>query len=188
MNTTAFSQRTLFVITAIFIGAFTRLIPHPAGITAVGALTMFGGAYFTRRWMTILIPVLATFVSDVVLNNTIYLSTFKQFTLFYPGAEWVYGAVIMMSLVNAGIFRRITIANFLLSSIVTAMLFFLVSNFGVWTSGTLYPMTTAGLINCYVAALPYAIGPLLGNLIYGAVLFGGFHLAARRFPKLAYIK
>ncbi|MBK7098788.1 MAG: hypothetical protein IPH58_11055 [Sphingobacteriales bacterium] len=58
----------------------------------------------------------------------------------------------------------------------TALLFFLVSNFGVWASGTMYPKTGEGLLTCYAMGLPYIKGSLLSNLFYSSVLFGAYYL------------
>jgi MFS family permease len=63
------------------------------------------------------------------------------------------------------------------ASVAGSLLFFLVTNFGVWAVGELYPLTTAGLWQCYVAAVPFFRGTLLGDLVYAAVLFGGYALA-----------
>jgi hypothetical protein len=56
----------------------------------------------------------------------------------------------------------------------SATLFFIVSNFGTWLSGTLYPMSLAGLADCYVMAIPFYGNTLLGDLFYVVVLFGLF--------------
>jgi hypothetical protein len=185
MQNSVWTQRNLFIISAILIGAFTRLIPHPAGLSAIGALTMFGGAYLSNRLLAIFIPVISTFVSDVVLNNTLYAPFFKTFTFFYSGAEWVYGAIIAMSMLNIVLLKRVNTNSFFLSALLTTILFFLVSNFGVWYSQIIpYPLTLGGLLSCYAAGLEHAMTSFLGNLIYGGALFGGFHLAAKRFPKL----
>jgi Family of unknown function (DUF6580) len=73
-------------------------------------------------------------------------------------------------------------------SVAGAVLFFVVSNLGVWALGIffpIYPMTLAGLLECYVAAIPFFWNTLLSDLLYAAVLFGGVALAERRWPVLA---
>ena len=61
---------------------------------------------------------------------------------------------------------------------------FIVTNFGVWALGSLYPKTMEGLITCYLAAVPFFRNTLIGDAFYTAVLFGGFALAERRFSVL----
>jgi hypothetical protein len=60
----------------------------------------------------------------------------------------------------------------------------LLSNFGVWAAGTMYPKTIEGLMACYVAGIPFLKGTLLGDLFYSGVLFGAFALAQKQFPVL----
>src|SRR5690606_12860396 len=70
-------------------------------------------------------------------------------------------------------------------SVAGAVLFFIVSNFGTWAGGMLYPMTVDGLISCYIMALPYFKGSLMGNLFYSGVLFGLYYLIEQRSPALS---
>jgi hypothetical protein len=62
-----------------------------------------------------------------------------------------------------------------------ALSFYLVTNFGVWATGALYPRTVAGLTACYTAAIPFFRNMLLGDACYVALSFGGFALAERTF-------
>ncbi|MDV2496529.1 MAG: DUF6580 family putative transport protein [bacterium] len=70
------------------------------------------------------------------------------------------------------------------AAVASSVLFFVVTNFGVWALGSYCPKTVAGLIACYVAAIPYFHSTLLGTVVYAALLFGGFTLAERAFPRL----
>ena len=69
-------------------------------------------------------------------------------------------------------------------SLAGSVLFFIVTNFGVWASGTMYPKTGAGLVAAYVAGIPFFQWTVLGTLFYAALLFGGFELLRRRVPAL----
>src|SRR5208282_5583697 len=70
------------------------------------------------------------------------------------------------------------------TAIVGALLFFVLTNFGVWALGQMYPKTPAGLLDCYVAAIPFFQNTLSSNLFYAALLFGGLAIAENRFVKL----
>jgi hypothetical protein len=65
------------------------------------------------------------------------------------------------------------------------MLFFILTNLGVWALTPLYPKTLSGLSECYVAALPFFRNTLAGDLLYSGLLFGGLAMAERRWPRLA---
>ena len=58
------------------------------------------------------------------------------------------------------------------------------TNFGVWGIDNLCPKTTAGLVDCYVAAIPFFRNMLLGDLLYSALLFGALAFAENRFVRL----
>ena len=72
-------------------------------------------------------------------------------------------------------------------SLAGSVLFFLVSNFGVWLTAQMvpgYPACTAGIVPCYAQALPFFQWTVLGTLFYSALLFGGFALLRRHVPAL----
>jgi hypothetical protein len=80
--------------------------------------------------------------------------------------------------------RRVTPFTVAGAAIASSVLFFLVTNFGTWATGELYPQTLAGLAACYVAAIPFFQNTLAGDLFFSAVLFGGFALLEWRVPVL----
>lgn len=61
-----------------------------------------------------------------------------------------------------------------------AVLFYLVTNFAVWAAGELYPLTVAGLFECYERAIPYFQNSLLGDMAFSTILFGGLALLENR--------
>src|SRR5215510_11825836 len=156
--------------------AATRLAPHWWNLTAVGAVCLFGGAYFQRKWAAFVVPLVALAASDVLLQ-----------TFVYPGQGPNYFKYVCFALtVPLGFVLRgrTTFLPVGAAAIGATAMFFLLSNFEVWFSGhgVSYPRTPAGLIECYIAALPFAKNMLFGNLLFSAVLFGGMEFAkSRRF-------
>jgi hypothetical protein len=65
------------------------------------------------------------------------------------------------------------------TTIVSSVVFFLVTNFGVWTSDMFYEMNFNGLIQCYTMALPFFRNSLAGDLFYAAAMFGLYEFASR---------
>jgi len=171
------------VLTAmVLLAAFSRLIPHASNFTAIGAMALFGGAYFTRKSWALLVPLLALWLSDIVLNNVVYRPYYPTFTLEVN--PWTYGTFAAIVLLGAVLLRRVKPLNVLLTSLLASTLFFVVTNFGVWIGSSIYPQTTAGLLTCYTAALPFFGNTLAGDLFWSTVLFAGFELVQRRFPSL----
>lgn len=150
-----------------------------ANFTPVGAIALFGGTYFRNRWTAYITPLITLFVSDMVVNYGYY----GKITLFYDGIAWVYLAFALMVFVGS-LIKKVSTVNVFLAAIASVIIHWVVTNFGVWISGTYYPVNVAGLVDCYVKAIPFEKNLLLGNLAYGAILYGGFEWAKRYFPHL----
>ncbi len=168
----------------IVLAAFSRLLPHPSNFAPIGAIALFGSAYFSKRYLALLIPVLSMWLSDLVINNTIYAQYFGSFTFFYQGFYWTYMSFIFIGVLGFLLLKRTRPQNIIIASLSASIIFFLVSNFGVWASGTLYPNNLSGLITCYVAGLPFFKNTIIGDLIYSGILFGVFEFAQNRLPIL----
>ncbi len=180
------NKLSLLVLPAlILVAAFSRIIPHPANVTPIAAIGLFGAAYLNRKILAYLVPLAALFVSDLVINNTIFASYYGHFTIFYPGAIFVYGAFTLISFLGFILLRKVKFSNVIIASIIASFVFFLVSNLGPFFAGVMYPHTWAGLIMCYTAALPFFGNTILGDLFFVGVLFGGFELVKIGVPVLA---
>jgi hypothetical protein len=70
------------------------------------------------------------------------------------------------------------------AALASSIIFFVLTNFGVWAFGSWYPKTWEGLVACYVAAIPFFHNTLLGDAFYVSVLFGGLAFAEKRWPVL----
>jgi len=161
-----------------------RLIPQPYNFAPIGAMALFGGAYFGKRWRAFLVPLAALFISDLVVNYAFY----QEFVLFHEMAIWVYGAFALNVIIGSSLIKKVKISTVTTASVSAALLYYIITNFGVWAMPGImhiYPMTPAGLAACYIAGIPYLWGSVAGNLFYSAILFGVFELAQRRFPVLA---
>jgi hypothetical protein len=168
----------------VLLAAFSRLLPHPPNFAPIGAMALFGAAYFSQRYLSFLIPIVSMWLSDLVLNNVVYNQYFEHFTWFYQGFYWTYGAFILIGLVGFVVLKRIKVSNLVLAGILASIVFFIVSNYGVWASTTMYPKNLTGLVTCYTAGLPFFMNTIMGDLVFTGVLFGAFELAQRQIPIL----
>ena len=184
MKSNQINLRISVLILFIVLAAFSRLIPHMPNFSPLGAIGLFGAAYFTKKWQAFLIPIAATFLSDLFINNIIYAQNNSEFIWFYKGCLWQYGSYLLIAGLGIYIFRKINVQRVFSGILSSSAIFFLVSNFGVWASGTMYPSTFEGLLTCYSAGIPFLKGTLLGNLFYTSTLFGTFSLAEQQFPIL----
>jgi len=159
------------LIAMILAAALSRLIPHPYDFAPIGALALFGGAQFADRRLAFLVPLAALLLSDLCLG-------------LYSHMEWVYGNFALTVCIGLWLRRRRDVWRIAAASLATSVLFFVVTDFGEWLNGTLYTQNLAGLLACYVAAIPFFPNSLLGDGFYNLVLFGGFALLERRFEAL----
>lgn len=172
-------QNLRLAFALIVLAALTRLLPHPSNFTPIGAIGLFGAAYFQRRWLALLVPFAALFVSDLLLNNIVYRAYYPTFTWFTSG--WIYGTFALVMLAGwLMLRRRVSVGNVLGASLTASLIFFLVTNFSVWLQSGMYPQTPAGLLACYTAGLPFLTNTVLGDLCFSAVLFGVYEWATRR--------
>lgn len=177
-----FGVLTLMVLTA----ALSRVLPHPFNFTPVGAMALFGGAYYARKYQAFLLPLLSLWISDLVLNNIIYRAYFDHFIWFHEATLWVYGSFALIVLLGWVVLRRVSVKSVIGASLLASVLFFVITNFGTWYGSSTYSQTWQGLVACYIAALPYFWNTLAGDLVYSTALFGLFELAQRKFPALGH--
>ena len=169
--------KNLVIVLLIFIAALSRLIPHPSNFTALGAIAIFSAFLIENRLLALLIPVVAMYVSDLILNNIIYSSS--EFIWFTSGAAWIYLGMISHSFI-AWILRKPSTSAIAVTSLAGAIAFFLLSNFGVWLGSGMYERTSQGLTKCYIAALPFFGNVLASNLIFSCFLFAVYFILEKR--------
>lgn len=165
------NARLLALLAAIFAAAALRLVPHPPNFSPIAAMALFGGAYMPRRAMAFVAPVAALLLSDAVLG-------------FYAGMDFVYFSFGLTVLIGWLVASRRTPLTIGAASVASSILFFVVTNLGMWLFSGVYPRTGAGLAACYVAAIPFFQNTVAGDLFYTALLFGGFALTERLIPAI----
>jgi hypothetical protein len=169
----------------VLVAAVFRLFPLYNNISPIGAIALFGAAHFTKKWQAIAIPLVATWLSDLYLNNVVYTAYYPNFTWFESNLAWTYTAYLIIGLGAFTYFKNtISTSKVFNAAVGSGLVFFLVSNFGVWYSGSMYAKTFAGLMACYTAGLPFLKGTMLGNVLFGAVLFGAYFLLQKGFTAL----
>lgn len=176
MKTTFFTPRFIFIATSVFLAAISRLLPHIPNFTPVAAMALFGGVYFSEKKWAFIIPLIAMFLSDVAMELVFGYG-------FHNTMLYVYIGFILTTLIGVMVRNMAKPRNILIASIVSSILFFLITNYGVWASLG-YPMGAAGLTTVYVQGIPFFRYSIFGDLFYNAILFGGFYLAQIKFPVL----
>jgi hypothetical protein len=169
MNTN--HSRLVALLSAMLVAAALRLVPHPPNFTPIGAIALFSGAYLGRRGLAFAAPIGALLLSDAILG-------------FYSGMAFQYFSVALVVLLGWLVLSRVTVLRLGIAAVASSVLFFAISNFGVWLVSGMYPNDASGLVACYVAAIPFFQNTVAGDLFYTTLLFGGFKLAEILMPSL----
>ena len=137
-----------------------HLLPHPFGVSTVGATALYAGAYGDKRtsWLVPLLPLTLGLLITGFYQPVVMLFVFAGFSLSTLVGRWL-------------LTRQRNLKRFGGAVVTGATLFFVVSNFSIWLVGY-YPPTLAGLIECYVAGLPLYGLSMLADAAYCFVLFG----------------
>ena len=143
-------KKEYIIIGLIVLAILTRLIPHPPNFAPITGIALFSAINFNNRFFKFFIPLISLVIFDLIIG-------FSLINIF------VYLSFIVIVLVGNH-FKKIKLKSVLISSIV----FFIISNFGVWLIG--YPKTVSGIVMCYTAAIPFFINTILGDLFYSFLL------------------
>ena len=164
--------RAALIAGIVIVAAALRIVPHPLNFAPIGALALFGGAYFSSKRAAFAFPLLAIVAGDV-------------FTGFHQLIPYVYASVLVSVAIGLFLRRNRSVLRIGAATLAGAIQFFLITNFSVWFSSIgNYPMNLGGLIECYVRGVPLFWNTLAGDAFYVVLLFGGMALAEKKFPSL----
>ena len=166
MRRTGRGARLVTAAALVAAAALSRLAPHPPNFTPVAAMALFAGATIEPAALAFGVPLLAMLASDAVLG-------------FHDQMPGVYLSFALTVLLGRRFRRPARGRRLVLAAPAASLLFFVLTNLGVWAAGGLYPRTAAGLLECYVLALPFFGSTILGDALYAAALFGGYALLHR---------
>jgi hypothetical protein len=177
------NTRTIVLIFIIIAITIIRLLTYKyqamSNFTPVGAVAIFGGVYFTDKWKAYLVVLLTLILSEVVINH-FYTS---QWVLMNRDSFWM--CLCFSIIVFAGtLIKKMNVATALLVLLAPVLIHWLIMELPWVYSTSLYPKTLAGYGEALIAAIPFEKNMLLGDLVFGFVLFGGFELAQNKYTVL----
>ena len=153
----------------------SRMISDIPNFTATIALIMFTSYIIRDKFLSVLVILVSQIISDLYIG--IYSSMF-----------FVYGAYVFIALLSPIIMNKLSFKSVLISSLVTPTIFYIVSNFGVWITGSTYPLSLDGLIMCYVAGIPFFDETLLSTVVFSVTIYAMMKLIVKEPEKLILIK
>ena len=181
MSLKKIDTRTLVLVAFIIAAAAMRLVSYkyPAvlsNFTPVGAIALFGGAYFTDKWKAYLVVLVTLFVSDIIINELYSQPFFNNYSL------WMYICFGIMVFIGT-LIKKASFINVFIGSLAGIAVHWLIIDLP-WLYGTLYPHTLAGYGQSLVAAIPFEKNMVLGDALFCTLLFGGFELAKNKYTVL----
>ena len=152
-------KKEIFPISLILILVFARLIPHPPNFTPIIAAAIVSGYFFKNINLSLLTLLIAMLISDLFIG-------------FYENVIFVYSSLLLITFVFHKISNKINFKNLFIYGFAGSLIFFAVSNFGVWALGSpgvhdiAYEKSLSGLIECYILAIPFFGNTFLSTLIF----------------------
>lgn len=164
--------RPWLVLGFVLGAAFLRLLPHPPNFTPIAAMALFAGSMMRRSpWVGVALPIAALFLSDLFIG-------------FHETAWVVY---LAMAIIGAFAIRwqpQSSAGRWATGTITGSLFFFVTTNFAVWLQTGMYEKSFAGLVSCFVAALPFLDNTVVGDFFFSASIFGIWKVLEMTWPQL----
>ena len=147
------TKQDIFPLLLILIMVLSRLIPHPPNFTPIIAIAMMSGYFFKSLNFSILILLISMLLSDLFLG-------------LYNNMIFVYASLFIIVLYFFQINKKINYKNLFFLGLGSSLVFFIISNFGVWIMENMYEKNLNGLINCYLLAIPFFKNTFISTLFF----------------------
>jgi len=188
MSVPQFNPRMAVLLLIIVVAAALRLASF-SGIgpltvfTPVGAMALFGGAYFKGNVKPFLLPLLTLFISDLFVSFLIFPE--MRVGLLYSGWYWTYLAFALITLAGRYFIRQINVRNVVTAVVAATVIHWLVANVGMCVQENNFTM--ALYAQKLMSSVTYELRFLAGTGVFSVIMFGGFELLQKRFPSLRLI-
>ena len=161
-------KKEFFPIVLILILAFSRIIPHPPNFTPIISMAVMSGFLLKNSYTSIVVVLLSMLISDIIIG-------------FHSGMIIVYLSLTLIIFTFNKFSKKLSILNVALLSLSGSLLFFIITNFGVWITSELYDKNISGLLKCYVLAIPFFHNTLVSTLFFSYIAM----LANMSFKKIS---
>lgn len=152
----------LSLLVVVLSAVFLRLIPHVPNISPIAALALFSGVMIPS-WAGFALPIIAMVISDLFLG-------------FHATIPFVYGSFILIVGIGYLLRKKMSPIKIAVGSLSGSILFFLVTNFGVWLTSSMYEKTINGLWKCFSMGLPFFRNTVIGDAFYTVLFFVGYRV------------
>jgi len=154
-------NKYILVFLLIVVTSFSNvLLANIPNFSPIASVALFSGFYLSNKKVAIIIPIACMLISDYFIGfHSLMWAVYLSFS-----------AIVML-----GVFMKKANGKLIiLNSIFSAVLFFIVTNFAVWATGSFYPKDLTGLLSCFTMGIPFFKYTLLSAIIFSLILFGGY--------------
>lgn len=168
------NKKFITIVSLIAVAALSRFLPFTANFSPMGSIALFAGAFIANRYLAVTLPLVALFISDLFIGT------------YGAGMIPVYACTAMYSLIGIFVTNKNNPLSILGSSLLGSIVFYLVTNFVFvyTTDNVLYPHNLSGVVQSYIAALPFYKSTLQSDLLFTSLLFGTYYLLKINVPFL----
>jgi hypothetical protein len=174
-------RNSVLILMVLVAASMRMIIPTNvvswASFTPVGAVALFGGTYFSEKWKAYLVPLVILLMSDLVINYTKYNKVG-----LYDSAWEVYLSYAVMVFFGT-LIKKVNAVKVALGAVAAVVVHWLLTD--MTFGSTFYGPGLTGYFQSLAAAIPFEAKMIWGNLLFSALLFGGFELAKRKYSILA---
>ena len=147
-------MKYVLILFLIFVGVMSRIYPYAPNFTPMLSIALLSGLYSKNRFF-VLLPILIMLISDIMIGN-------------HAIVPWVYSSFILIFALGY-LVKKSSYSYIFIFSILSSIIFFVISNLGVWFTGG-YSYSFNGLIACYTAAIPFFKNTLVSTILYSSVI------------------
>jgi hypothetical protein len=178
-------KRFVCVLAIVVLASFVRFMPFIStfslfNFSPLNAIALFSGIYFANKWQSYLIPLTVIWLSDIAIN---YMYT-SGITLFYTGFYWQYISYALIVWIGSSMKAKSTVFNTILAAMSGSLVFFILSNFGVWLGSGMYLHTFEGFVQCYTFAIPFFKNTILSDMAFSILLIALAQYIHKRYPSI----
>jgi hypothetical protein len=144
----------------------SRFVPHPPNFTSLLALSFYVPVLLGLRYLPALLVSFA--ITDLIIG-------------YHTGTHWTWGSVLVIGLMSQYFNKNLSWR--LSGALLGATIFFIITNFGVWTTGV-YGYTISGIIECYTLAIPFFTYSVSSTLLFAAIIESFYKIYSVKFSKI----
>ena len=153
-----FLNKNIFSIGLILLLAFSRLIPHPPNFTPLITVAIMSSYFFKNIYLSFFVILISMVLGDIFIG-------------FYNNMFFVYLSLLLISYIFFKIIKKMNYKNLFVYALIGSLIFYLISNFGVWILGNLYDKNFNGLIECYIMAIPFLKNTIISTIFYSYLIY-----------------